>query len=600
MRVPAVRPAALLATLIPLVSVACAGGDDPTTEPGDTPSSASGFVFKGPLVEGSEVEWELLDANAEETGEEGETYITNHLGDYTLAMPREGFLRVEAEGAFFDESTGGLKEVPIQLATYARIEPGQDADVQINLLTDLIADRMLARLLAGDAYDDALDELQGELHAALQIGLGDAPHARPHETSPWGSNYEQSYLLAVSAVLARAGENGRVDGTGDIDLLLEEIRIDFADDGRLAPALVDRLHAAEASLDPDLATTSLRMLIADVGDDRVVADPHVVLDTDGDGIVNADDACRYVADPGQEGPADVPWGDACDDRLLAIDTAPELGCGVRATDGRLVCWDTTLGDFGGTAPHPRIKPVGMVVPWATTDGLTGRYVDVSVDTHQICAVHEDGPIECWSPALGRFSMAGDFVRVEASRNRVCGVDLDDRVSCADATGALVLTEAGPVRDLALVGGDTLVIVDDDGRLAWLDVGAGPGAASLPAGTFDSVASGGAAYDASPWACALSSAGAVACFGDHALAAGAPTADGFHDLAIGDGVACVQAGVGAPVCWRAEGTCPEVEVAPDGLTELTAEGCQVCGLDADGFGSCWPRRWYGERISYAGL
>ncbi len=72
--------------LASLLAAACSNHDTGTS-PGGTPSSANGFIFKGPLVKGSEIEWELLDKNAAETGKEGEADILNYLGTTPWSFP---------------------------------------------------------------------------------------------------------------------------------------------------------------------------------------------------------------------------------------------------------------------------------------------------------------------------------------------------------------------------------------------------------------------------------------------------------------------------------------------------------------------------------
>lgn len=432
----------------------------------------------------------------------------------------------------------------------------------------------------------------------LEIGFGGIPESRHHETEPWGESYEQAYLFAVSSIVGRAAEDLRVAGDGDIDTLLDDIREDFRADGALEPELQEVLKQGELSLDPDLAVISLEWLIAESGDDRPVPDPHEILDSDQDGLANELDNCRYVANADQAASGAGDWGAACDDRLVAIDTTAGVGCGVRANDGSLVCWDAFESDFGGTAPHPLVKPEGLVQPWPDEDGLTGSYVDVSVDRYNICAVETDGDLSCWSPVVGRSDVDGDFVRVEASRNHACGVSAEGIATCFDIYGHVTLISESPVVDLALVGGDKLVVIEQGGGLAWLDIGTGLGSFALPAGTFTQIESGGAALGEDAWACALDDGGAVQCFGDNALAATPVAGAGFTELAVGSDFACAQR-PGEPVeCWRDEEVCPEDQPTPGSFDALTAEGCQICGIDADGFGNCWPRRWYSERISYA--
>jgi hypothetical protein len=223
-----------------------------------------------------------------------------------------------------------------------------------------------------------------------------------------------------------------------------------------------------------------------------------------------------------------------------------------------------------------------------------------VDELMFCAVEQAGPIDCWSPAVGRFGVDGDFWRVEASRSRVCGVDGDDLLTCVDLTGQPLLSGLGPVTDFALVAGDHLLTIDAaDGALTWLDTGGGLSDIPLPSGSFSKLEAGGDEIGDAPWACALSAVdGSVACFGDAALAASAPAGTGFTELAVGDGVACVARADELPTCWRDAEVCPDVQAPPAAVSGLTADGCQIAGIAGDALGVSWPRRWYGERIDYS--
>lgn len=590
-------------SLLTFALVACTGGGgvdtaSGTPDPGGVPSGANGAVFKGPFVKDSEVEYKMLDASGVETGEEGEVYLDNNLGDYELEMPSQGYFRIEAEGAFFDEATGGKQEVPIKMESYVKIEPGETANAQLNILTHMIGERMFDALQGGAEYDDAVVQIEEELFDTLEIGFGSNLESRHHETNPWGENYEQAYLFAVSSVIGRAAEDLRLAGDGNIDTLLDDIREDFREDGALEPDLLEVVKEGERSLDPDLAVISLEWLIAESGDDRPVPDPHEILDTDQDGIANELDNCRYVANADQAESGVGEWGAACDDRLSAIDTTSGVGCGVRENDGSLVCWDAYESDFGGTAPHPLVKPEGLVQPWPDEGGLSGSFVDVSVDRYNICAVETDGDLDCWSPVVGRVVMEGDFVRVEASRDHACGVDALGIATCFDIYGQVTLISPFPVADLALVGGDKLVVIDATAALQWLDIGTGLGEFTLPSGQFTEIESGGAALGEEAWACGLDYDGAVQCFGDNPLAAAPPAGEGFTELAVGSDLVCAQRPGQEVECTRDEAACPADQPTPGSFSSLNAEGCQICGIDDDGFGNCWPRRWYSERISYA--
>jgi len=156
----------------------------------------------------------------------------------------------------------------------------------------------------------------------------------------------------------------------------------------------------------------------------------------------------------------------------------------------------------------------------------------------------------------------------------------------------VVNEAGPVRDVAIVGGDRLIVVHAvTGALSWIDAGSGAGSFSLPEGDFSTIAGHG---PSDPWACALATGtGELACFGDHPLVSSAPSEGGFTGVTVGATVACATRPDELPTCWRANTECPDI-ISPRGpLTDLTTDGCYVCGVDPLGFGECWPRRWTRE-------
>lgn len=534
---------------------------------------------------------EALDQSGQGLGVEATALVTSDLGDYELEIDHEGLVRITAQGLFLDEAVGERRDFEIELTGLAVLSPDVEVPAYLNLLTDLTTPRTLDLLATGVTFEEARAQTEAELVAALHVGFGGAPEDAAVDLDPYGAGYAQSYLFAVSGVIAQTADDIQQLGEGDLGTLMERIRDDFSEDGQIAPELDSQIHLSESRLDPELAIVSLQATMDLRGDSRPVPDPHPVLDSDQDGISNAEDNCRYAANDDQTDSEGRGWGDACDDRLLAIAATDKWSCGVLASDGSLSCWDVMARGLGGTAPHPLVYPGAVGWPWGEDAGLTGTYVDVAMAGPNVCAVETGGEIACWVKEEGLFAMPGAFERVEVGAKLVCGLSEGGIAECGPPDSPPTVVDAGPFLDLAIVDGDKVIVLDDYGELSWLDAGAGEGDYALPSGTWSNVEAGGIAGG---WGCALSAVdGSVSCFGIGTLVDGAPSGTGYTELTVGTDIACVGKSMEAPTCWREEATCPTVQEAPPGLAALTTEDCYICGINDEGFGACWPRRWYQE-------
>jgi hypothetical protein len=559
-----------------------AAGGDPT----DTPAGANGAVFKGPLVAGSTVSVQALDDQAQPLDLWSESTVSNDMGDYEIEIAHEGLVRITASGQFLDEATGSRSENTLVMTGLAELSSGADNTVHVNMLTDLTHLRVEALMADGLAYPDATAQAEAELIQALHVGFGDEPGENGLDLDPYGEGYAQSYLFATSGVLSQTGADMAGNGTGTLGDLMTEIREDFRDDGDINDELDERIHRSEANLDPDLSVAALQLLLDRNDSARTVPDPHGVLDSDQDSLQNDRDNCPFVRNEDQLDSEERGWGDACDDRLQSISTTDRWGCGVREADGALRCWDVQARGYGGTAPHPQVFPAPEAAPWGESEGLDGVYTSVVLAGPRVCALRDSGAIACWTEGEGLSELAGDYVSVVATGELICGLGADDLLTCRDNAGAWVLDGAGPFEDVSIWTNRTVLAIEPGGALAWVDAGAGVGGADLPDGGFVEVqaASNG-------WGCAITAdTGEVLCFGDAVPAAGPPEGEGFTSLTVGMQLGCAARPGEAPVCWQDDETCPEVEPPPGVLTDLTADACYTCGLDEDGFGACWSRRW----------
>lgn len=127
---------------------------------------------------------------------------------------------------------------------------------------------------------------------------------------------------------------------------MNTLSIDLSDDGALAPSLTDELHAAQSTVDPEAVMTALAARLADLGSAATVPDIDRILDSDLDGVVNADDNCRRVANLDQVDADGNGPGDACEvcgDGTLGVGEVCEDG---NAEDGDGCRADCTLESCG--------------------------------------------------------------------------------------------------------------------------------------------------------------------------------------------------------------------------------------------------------------
>lgn len=573
-----------LPLLLTLLAACSAGGKDAPLDTGLGSTEVSGVIFKGPMAAGSVVSLQPMDEGGAAAGDPVEGSVSADDGSYAAALERRGLVLVSATGLALDESRGEDGPEALTLSGYAVLDEEIES-LHVNVLTELSRARVEALLAEGLAPAEAIARAEEELVLALPVGGEDGPGAAGAALDPYGEAFAQSWLFAVSAVLAQAGREKEDAGEGSLGELMADLRLDLADDGALGEEGRAALYGAEERLDPDLASLALASLLD--GSGRPPPNLHPALDSDHDGVRNDEDNCRYVANADQRATLGYPFGDACDDRLRAIASDDAWGCGVRVEDGALVCWEVDGAPSGGTPPGPDVFPAHQRFPWAEGAGLDEAYDDVVVADGLICALRAGASVDCHVEATGELlSFEGDYARIAASSELICAVDGAGALGCWDLGGARVLEDAGPYDAVDLLGAAGVCARSSDGELSWVEhPGAPEDLPSLPEGVVT-------AFDASEagFGCAVLSDGSLSCFGEGALVEGAPSGS-YADVVVGAGVACAADALGNYRCWRDEDTCPAVEEdGPGALWSMSAGGCQVCGLDEAGMGHCWPRLW----------
>lgn len=309
-----------------------------------TRTTVHSALQKGPFVIGSPVAISVLDALGDPTGVTFNTHTLTHLGEFSVKIPRTDDaalpLAIEGTGFYYNEATGARSGASISLRGIAELHKGESQNIYVNLITHLTFIRVKRLVESGMSYADAITQSERELRSALGIGPeGFDPQSAGADLSILGGmNLGNAYLFLVSAVIAEATrvksavqiDGGRFSDDGALQEILNRIESDLAlKDGAIDPAITSVLDATERVLNPYRIEALFRERLNDLGAVAEVPSLAQVIDSDGDGIVNAQDNCPYTANLDQN-------ATACEANIIKMANSCILieGVGLRCRDSR--------------------------------------------------------------------------------------------------------------------------------------------------------------------------------------------------------------------------------------------------------------------------
>lgn len=255
----------------------------------------NGSVQKGPFIQGSDVQIYLLDANGNNLGSVYNTQTTDNVGNFSttlagLTQNYTGNVTISSNGFFFKEAAGNLSNAQQTLKALYLVN-GQQADINVNLITHLSYLRT-ANLLKGNSN---LDSSVSQANDELILSLEGAGLYYPSSNVKVGTSMdlfgvdsdENNYLLAVSCVF----ENAVASSDSKLQELLNNYQADLADDGTINLKLVDVVKAGVVKTDPIVCVDNLqkRGHGISVNFNLSIDGMNTALDTDLDGIVNSKD-----------------------------------------------------------------------------------------------------------------------------------------------------------------------------------------------------------------------------------------------------------------------------------------------------------------------
>jgi uncharacterized protein (TIGR02145 family) len=202
----------------------------------------SGFVQKGPYINGTQILMSELNASLEQTGKLFTSQIINDRGSFVINNIEltSSFVEFSASGFYFDEVKGELSSAPLTLFALADIT--DQSTVNVNILTHLERRRVEYLVNQGTGFSNAKNTAQAEVLAIFGIEKDNMQESENLDISV--NSEDNAILLAISLILQ--GNRSVADLTELLATISSTIRDDgvFDNDG-----VMESLRASSLQLD---------------------------------------------------------------------------------------------------------------------------------------------------------------------------------------------------------------------------------------------------------------------------------------------------------------------------------------------------------------
>ena len=160
----------------------------------------TGFVEKGPFIQGSKVTLIELDNNLVPTGKTYETTTTNDMGAFEFKdiVLNSDYAKFSIDGFYFDEVRNTLSTSRIILTAISKLS--ETAKVNVNLLTHLESNRIV-KLVKTDKLDFAVAKKQATTELMNGLNIVYNYDLATEEVSLADGSQNAAILLAISAVM---------------------------------------------------------------------------------------------------------------------------------------------------------------------------------------------------------------------------------------------------------------------------------------------------------------------------------------------------------------------------------------------------------------
>ena len=209
-----------------LLMFACAKQEDEaTTSSGSSQSySVSGYVQKGPYVQGTEITVRELDSSLTPTGRTFTGTIDDNTGSFSVKGELAySIVELSADGYYFNEVSGSLSTAKLTLSALSDLS--DSTSVNVNLMTHLEKKRVEYLIGTGLSFSAAKSQAQGEILKMFNIDNVTLGNSETLDISKSGDG--NATLLAISAIL----QSDKTEA--ELTELLSTINTDIRTDGSL-------------------------------------------------------------------------------------------------------------------------------------------------------------------------------------------------------------------------------------------------------------------------------------------------------------------------------------------------------------------------------
>lgn len=223
-----------------------------------TITDVSGYVQKGPFINGSSVTVYDLQSDLTASGKSFNSQITDNEGTFQLSSISlsSNFIGLRADGFYFNEVSGEQSAAQITLNALADITG--KSDINVNVMTHLEKARVEYLMKGGKSFPDAKDQAQKEILNIFDITQSDMKSSEDLNISENGD--DNGILLAISAILQ--GYRSESEMTE----LMSNISNDIREDGTLdAQTLGSALINHAIVLDTVAIKTNLSQRYSEIG-----------------------------------------------------------------------------------------------------------------------------------------------------------------------------------------------------------------------------------------------------------------------------------------------------------------------------------------------
>lgn len=225
----------------------------------------SGFVQKGPFINGSSLTFSELNAQLEPTGKVFITEITDNAGTFEIGglETESKYLHLKADGFYFNERTGYLSEAQLSLSSIIDITDPESCN--INILSHLEKARLKYLVQSGTSFSAAREQAQKEVLEILSFPSDGMPESKALDISEFGD--ANAKLLAASIIFQG------MHATGAFSELINEISTDILADGRLNNSELGSELVNHARLaNPAAIRSNIENRYRDIGVDASIPD----------------------------------------------------------------------------------------------------------------------------------------------------------------------------------------------------------------------------------------------------------------------------------------------------------------------------------------